>query len=227
VIASYSGDSVYNAGTATVSIAVPTTATLASGSISLTPASSTLTVAAGATGTDTINILSTGFVGTVSFKATTTATNLTGCYTLPSTTITADGTTPATFTVYTSSANCTSANTVSLQKNIALARPTGNSVPWRRGGVAVFAAGLMGVFFLRRRMRPAALLVLLLSFSIVGISGCSSSSSSGISTGTGGSTGGGTNASTGTYPLTITATGVPSNGLASVTATTTVTLVIQ
>jgi len=226
-IASYSGDSVYNAGTATISIAVPTTATLSSGKISLTPTSSTLTVAAGATGTDTINILSTGFVGTVSFKATTTATNLTGCYTLPSANIGADGTTPTTFTVYTSSANCASANAVSLQKNIALSRPMGNSVPWRRGGMAVFAAGLMGVFFLRRRMRPAALLVLLLSFGIVGISGCSSSSSSGISTGTGGNTGGGTNASTGTYPLTITATGVPSNGLASVTATTTVTLVIQ
>lgn len=221
VIASYSGDTVYNTGTATISIAVPTTGTLSSGSITISPASATLTISAGATGTDAINITSTSFVGTVSFKATTTSTTLSACYTLPSATVSASGTTSSTLTIYTSSANCTSSSAVSLQKNLALAQPTGNRVPWRRGGVAVFTAGLMGVFFLRRRLRPAALLMLLLSFGIVGISGCSSSSS-GISNSSGSS-----NASTGTYPLTITATGVPSNGTTSVTATTTVTLVIQ
>ena len=225
VIASYSGDSVYNTGTATLSITVPTSATLSSGSIALAPANATLAISAGATGTDAINITSTGFVGTVSFKATTTSTTLSACYTLPSATVSASGTTSSTLTIYTSSANCTSTSAVSLQKTIALARPTGDSVPWRRGGVAIAAAGLMGIFFLRRRLRPAALLMLLVSFGIVGISGCSNSSS-GISN-SGGSTGGGTNASTGTYPLTITATGVPSNGTASVTTTTTVTLVIQ
>lgn len=217
VIASYSGDSAYNAGTATVTLTVASTATLTS--IALTPAASTLTVTSGSTGTDVITIASTGFAGTVSFKASTTANLTIGCYNLPSVTVASGASVTSTLTVYTSTANCTSASATSLNTKLASSQPTHN--PWQRGGMAVFAAGLVGAFFLRKRIRPAALLLVLLSAGVFSLSGCGGSSSS-SSTSTSGTT-----TAAGSYPLTITATGVPSSGAASITATTTVTLVVQ
>jgi len=216
----YAGDTNYYSASATVNLSVPTTSTSTSGSITLTPAASTLTVTSGATGTDVITISSTGFAGTVSFKATTSA-SLNACYNLPNVTVAANVSATSTFTVYTASSNCTAASAQSLGTKIASSQPTRS--PWQRGGVAVLAAGLVGAFFLRKRMRPAALLLVLFSVSVFGISGCGGGgSSSGTTT-----TGGGTTTAAGTYPLTITATGVPSNGATSVTATTTVTLVVQ
>lgn len=211
VIATYSGDTNFTTATATLVLTVPTTSTAASGSIALTPAASTLTVTSGSIGTDAITIVSTGFAGTVSFKASTTAA-LTACYELPSVTVAANASATSTFTVYTSTANCTTASANSLRTKLASSQPTHN--PWQRGSMAVLAAGLVGIFLLRKRIAPTALLMVLFSVGIFGISGCGGGSSN-------------TNTSTGSYPLTITATGVPSNGAANVTATTTVTLVVQ
>ncbi|WP_156993704.1 protease pro-enzyme activation domain-containing protein [Terriglobus sp. TAA 43] len=214
----YAGDTNYLSASATINLSVPTTATPAS--IALTPAAATLTVTSGATGTDVITIASTGFAGTVSFKATTSA-SLNACYNLPSVTVAANTSATSTFTVYTASSNCTSASAQSLGTKLVSSQPTRS--PWQRGGMAVLAAGLMSAFFLRKRMRPASLLLLaLFSVAALSLSGCGGSSSSSTTT-----TGGGTTTATGTYPLTITATGVPSNGATSITATTTVTLVVQ
>jgi len=213
----YAGDTNYYSASATVNISVPTTATPTS--ITLTPAASTLTVSSGSTGTDVITIASTGFAGTVSFKATTSANLTIGCYNLPSATVAANASATSTFTVYTSAANCTSASANALGTKLASSQPTHN--PWQRGGMAVFAAGLAGAFFLRKRIRPAALLLVLFSVSVFGISGCGGGSSNTTTTTTGGTT------AAGSYPLTITATGVPTSGGTSITATTTVTLVVQ
>ncbi|SDF87872.1 S53 family peptidase [Terriglobus roseus] len=219
VTALYAGDTNYFSASATINLSVPTTSTATSGSIALTPAAATLTVTSGNTGTDVITIASTGFAGTVSFKATTSA-SLNACYNLPSVTVASNASATSTFTVYTATSNCTSASAQSLGTKIASSQPTRS--PWQRGGVAVLAAGLVGAFFLRKRMRPASLLLLaLFSVGAFSLSGCGGSSSS-TSTTTGGST-----TATGTYPLTITATGVPSNGATSISATTTVTLVVQ
>lgn len=226
ITATYSGDTNYIVGTGTIALSVPTTGVVTSGSISLNPAAATLTVTAGNTGTDVITVSSTGFAGSITFKVASSVAISNACYTLPGGTITAGSQATTTFTIYTNSTNCTSASSSALQGG-PTASTSHPSLPWR-SGITVFAAGLVGAFFLRRRIRPTALLLVLFSTALFGVAGCGGSSSS--STSTGGSSGGttsSTNTAKGTYPLTLTATGTPSNGAASVTATTNVTLVVQ
>ncbi|MEZ2347638.1 protease pro-enzyme activation domain-containing protein [Terriglobus sp. RCC_193] len=211
----YAGDTNYYSASSTINLTVTSTATVTS--IALTPAASTLTVTSGSTGTDVLTIASTGFAGTVSFKVSTTA-SLTGCYSLPSATVAANASATSTLTLYTSSASCASASATSVSSKFASSSLPAHG-PWQRGGVAVLAAGFVGAFFLRKRIRPVTLLLVLLSAAAIGLSGCGGSSSTTSTSGT--------TAAKGSYPLTITATGVPSNGAASITATTTVTLVVQ
>jgi subtilase family serine protease len=226
VSALYSGDTTYYSGSATFNVTVPTTGTLTSGSISLAPASSTLTVTAGNTGTDVITVSSNGFAGAVTFKMASSVAISNACYTLPGGNITSGSQATTTLTISTSSASCSTASSSALRGG-PIANTSHPELPWR-GGIAVFAAGLVGVFFLRRRIRPTALLLVLFSAALLGVSGCGGSGSG--TTSSGGSSGGTTSSTytaKGTYPLTITATGVPTNGAASITATTTVTLVVQ
>jgi len=241
VVATYSGDANYNGSTATVTLNVATSSTPASGSIALAAGQSTLTVTSGNSATNTFTITSAGFAGTVSFAASVNKA-IAACYEMPPVDINGDGTTTATFTLKTSSSSCSPTSGSRLSSSVAsLHAPSLHDGGFARTGMAVFAAGLVGAFALRRKMRPAALLLLLFSLTTFGLSGCGGSSSSANTGNTGntGSNGSGntgtsgsgsttvTTAAPGTYAITITATGTPSSGAAKISVASGFTLVVQ
>lgn len=217
ITATYGGDAVYNAGSSTISLFVPTTGIVVPASISIAPASPSVTVTTGGSVTNAINVTSTAFAGTVTFTA---AANITvGCYSVSpaSPTITSGGTTSTTLTLYTSSSACTSSGAIAIgpvAANHAPASPASH-VP----ELAVMAAGLLGAFTLRRR-RVAALLTVLVAAMALGISGCGSGSGGTASTNTVSTT------PAGTYTVNVTAKGTPSSG-ATVSATTSFTFVVK
>ena len=215
ITATYGGDSVYNTGSATISLSVPTTGIATPASISITPASSSVTVTTGSSVTNALNVTSNAFAGTVTFTA---AANITvGCYSFSpaSPAVASGGTTSTTLTLFTSSSACASSGAMAIGPVAANRAPVSpaSHVP----ELAVLAAGLLGAFTLRRR-RVAALLTAVVAAFALGISGCGSggtASSNSVST-----------TPPGTYTVNVTAKGTPSTG-ATVSATTTFTFVVK
>lgn len=213
VSAAYGGDTVYNGASASLTLTVPSTGTSTPATITLTPASTSVTVSSGSSLTNAISVANTAFTGTVAFTATYNFS--VGCYTLPNVTVSAGVAASSTLTIYTSSANCTSAAAVPL-RSLAKTQTPGPVFP--KSAMVVLAAGAVGAFALRRRRLPALLLVAV-SFVALGSTGCGSSStavSNTVST-----------TPAGTYTVTVTAKGTPSTGTTIVSATTTFTVVVK
>lgn len=213
VVAAYSGDTVYNAASAnlTLSVAPPVT----NAAITVSPATSSVTVTSGSDLTNGLTITSTGFAGTVSFTATSTLT--VGCYSASPTpvTIASGGTATATFTIHTSSSACTNSTAARFGGVAANTIPPtpGSKVP-----LAVLAAGALGAFVLRRRRLPALMMILVATVAL-GMGGCGSSSTASSSAAA--------KAATGTYTVNVTATGTPASGTTTVSATTSFSVVVK
>lgn len=212
VRAAYSGDTTYAGSSAFTALEVVSSATA---DLSVVPASNTLSVTSGGTGSVgvTVNGLN-SFTGTVTLSATSTASNSSVGLSATSISLTNTktvGTTTLTFAAY--KANATTGQSASV-------RPA--SKPWFAGsGVAL--AGLMMLVLPRKRKYLGALAVLF-SVGLFGLTGCGSGGNSG-SGGSGGGTGGGTtNTSAGNYTVTVTATGTSGSTTVTKTATITVTV---
>jgi subtilase family serine protease len=217
---------------------------------SFTIAATGVTVTSGSTGTSTVTITpTTGYTGTIAWTLSTPSTLANICYTLPSTTI--SGTVPvtATLTVYTSASACaattsggTSLRTIGpsvssvvttphagIVRNVVILSSTKDSHPSPSGKRAAPQSEPLAFAFLglltfgllgrhSRRLRP------LLALACIGVltaalTGCGSGGNT--STSTNSTTG--TSATRGTYTLTLTGRDPAS----AVTASTTVTLVIN
>lgn len=219
IVATYSGSSTYAAASATLTLTV----SAGTGSITMTSSPSTLTVTSGSSGTEAIAITSNGFSGALSFKATLTSSSTSTfpyCLSITPVTLAAGATQTATLTVNTAG-NCATTG-ITLAKTMRPA-PSGNTSG--REALLVFSAGLLGCIAMRRRLLPAALLVVAASVLGFGLSGCGGGGSSGsTTTTTGTSTGTGSASVKGTYGLQITAT---SSTYSTVSASTTFMLVVQ
>jgi subtilase family serine protease len=215
VLVYYSGNSVYQTGSATLTLSVPTTSTGTASSFTLASASSTVTVAAGSSTTNVITVTPAGgFTGTVTFAAALTSSSGTfaGCYLLPTATV-SGAAVSSTMTIYTNSNGCLAS---SVLKGSTLAKldrkPTQSGLPGPRTGLVVLSAGLLACFTLRKRVRAGVLIAVALSALTVGITGCSSSGSS---------TTAATTTTAGTYVIRVTGTS------GTLTTTTSFTLVVQ
>ena len=216
ITATYSGDATFSASTGTITLDVGGTAPAASFSIAAT----SVTVTAGSSGTGTIAITpANGYTGTVNL--TVNASTLTdGCVVLNPTAPSVTGATAvnAAYTVYTSTSACTTAGAArpgsgTVSRNAA---PQRRNSPWKQLPIPATLAGalLLASFSSRSRLLRSRLLragmalglLLTLSLSGLGLTGCGGSSTT---TG-GGSSGGGTTTSTdtpaGTYSITVTGT---------------------
>jgi subtilase family serine protease len=143
ITASYGGDANYTAstGTGTLTVALPT--------YTLTPAASSTTITAGSSGNVTLNLTSTGYAGTVTMAATTNSASVTASATAVTLTSNGTGTTTVTISPSASAANHAPA------------------VPWKSGGMVVFAV-LLGAPFTLRRKRAMAVLLTALTLSTLG-----------------------------------------------------------
>jgi len=190
------------------------------------------TVAAAASGTDTVTVTpSNGYTGTVAFTVTTSPLISGACYTAPNATVGATAAT-ASVTIYTSSTLCPTGAVALLQTGVGKQAMT--TIPVQPGqsdsrkelpaGIAV--AGLLALGLVGRRSRRlrGLVLVALLAVAGFGISGCGSSSTAGAGiTGGGGTTTTTTSAAAGTYTVTVTGEDTTSGQQ----ATTTFSLTIQ
>jgi hypothetical protein len=205
----------------------PTSVTNGSPGFTLSASNPTLAPGASSTGTLTITPLN-GFTGTVALTSSGSITD--GCLVLGASSVAITGTTPATtsYTIYTSSASCTSAAARQGTGTLSRATPTlPRPSPWKQ---LPLPASLTGAFLLltlrRSRLRSrllsaslALLLVFTLSFSGLALTGCGGSSTT--TTGSGGGTTTPNDSPAGTYTLTITGTS------GSTTAATTITLTVS
>jgi hypothetical protein len=186
ITANYAGDANYTASSGTGTLtAVPT--------YTLTAASPTTTIAAGSSGTVTLNLTSAGYAGTVTLAATTSSAAVTASATAVTLTSNGTGTSTLTISPGTSAANHAPA------------------VPWKSGGMVVFAALLSAPFTLRRK-RAMAILLTALALSTLGFM---------VACGGGG--GGTSTPKARTYTVTVTPTGSGTvTNAAAVTITVTV-----
>lgn len=136
ITANYGGDSNYTASSGTGTLTAIATYTL-------TPATSSITISAGSSGTVTLNLSSTGYAGTVTLAATSSSTSVTASATAVTLTSNGTGTSTLTISPSTSAANHAPA------------------VPWKSGGMMVFAVLLGAPFTLRRKQTMAVLLTAL------------------------------------------------------------------
>jgi len=205
VYALYTGSSTYASSLGSTSFTITTSV---AASYTLTPATTSLSVAPGGTASP-ITFTVTGvnaFAGTITFSA---ASTLDGEYSFSATTVTLS----------------TTATSDSQSGGLQQSVPGGSRAALRRfetgGGIALAGLFLFGVTGGRRRKRrlPVLLAVLMLAALMGGMTGCGGSSSSS------GGSGGTLNSPAGTYPVTVTATGVASSG-GTVTQTATVTLTV-
>jgi hypothetical protein len=194
----------------------------ATAGITLATSSNSVTAPVGGTTTNLITATSTGsFAGTVSYRAAITSSNganFSGCYTVPNGTLAAGGSVASTIMIQTTSTGCTSTSIRLGSAPLTVARTISSQESWPGpGGLAVFSAGLMGFFFLRRRIRPASLLLIAASALAFGLAGCGSGGTSTTNT---------TATSAGTYTIQITGTGTPTTG-STVTAATSFNIIVQ
>jgi hypothetical protein len=205
--ASYPGDPVYAAGTATATVTVPPVLVTSptAGPVSAgTSATATVTFSSGSTYSGTLNLICA------------LTTSPTGAQSLPTCTmnptsvaIATGGTGTSVLTVKT-----TAASTATLR-----ASSLGN--PWRIAGGGTVLALLLTCGISSRRRRWTSMLALLLVFSVVAAIGCGGGSS-GSTSGSKGTTTPATTA--GNYVFTVTGTDASNS---SITATTTVTITVQ
>ncbi len=233
IVAAYSGDANYSPASSTLTQTIGAPVTV-SGSFTLASSPSTLTIASGSAGKETIAVTpSDGFAGSVNFTvraqaATTSTAALSGCYSIPNVAVSLKTPTSAIMTVYTSAAQCTAAGRIPI---VFAAAPTVAGVPPPprpgslpgRGTTILLGGALLGGFALRRRSRLPLLMVLAICTMALPGLGCGGGKSTSATT---------TPPGTGTTPTsagssyTITVTG--SNGTAgTIRATTTYTLTIQ
>ncbi|MBB5057608.1 subtilase family serine protease [Granulicella aggregans] len=220
ISAAYSGDALYasSKGSATLDVTSASTA-----DFTLTPATTTVTVKAGADGSGVLYTVTpvNGFTGSVTFSAGT-SDNLSATYSFSPLTETISSTTPVTTTLILSaySANARTGSgrlrlkpveSASLEKS---APPIGRT--WYAGSGAAVACVLLLMVPKRRRWTGLFAAVLALG-AVSMMTGCGDNSSS---------TTGVTNSSAGTYTVVVTATGTSSAG-ATVSHTSTVTFVVQ
>ncbi|WP_263409257.1 protease pro-enzyme activation domain-containing protein [Terriglobus tenax] len=201
ITASYTGDTTYTGSLGSATIDVVSTSTA---DFTLTPASTTVTVASGSTASPvTFTVASVnGFAGSISFSASTTSSNLAAQYTFSASpvTLTSGGSATTSLTLYAYSSSARSTN--------GLTRIASQQAKLTRGGElaaggAVMVAGLLCFLLPRKRRLPVLLMIGFSAVLTMGMSGCtnntaSSSSSSGSS--------GTTNTTKGTYTITVTAT---------------------
>jgi len=208
VQAAYSGNATYAGSKGFFTVTITSSGTP---DFSITPATSTVTIAGGNTGTValTVNGLN-SFTGSVALSASS-VTNEGSSFSISSIPLT--NTKTAGFSTLTIAAFKT--NAISGQSAKVQTPPT----PWGMTGSGVALAGLLFLVLPKRR-RFVGALAAVLSVGLFAVSGC----------GGGGSTGGGggqtnTNTPAGTYTLTITGTGT--SGTTTTTHTATVTLIVQ
>jgi subtilase family serine protease len=220
ISAAYSGDAVYVASKGSVTVDVTSAS---SADFTLTPASTTVTVAAGA---DAPGVLYTvtpvnGFTGTVAFTASTTSSSLNATYSFSATPITisstASGTTTLTLSAYVANARVGSGKLRLIPAGSALlTAPTVGHGEWYVGSGAALACVFLLIVPKRRRWTGLFAGVLALG-AIASMTGCGDSNSTVPGT---------TAAAPGTYTVDVTATGTTAAG-AVVAHTSAVTFVIQ
>lgn len=215
--ATYSGDSTYAASTGSLIV------TVGSASGSFTVSATSLTVAAGSSGTSTLTVTpKNGYTGTVAWSVSSSPSLSHACVSVPNATVSGTSAVSVTLTVHTSSSACGSSGVQgasgrkrTISKSIAIfGRPNiGPSATLRIAPIYLVAIVLILLATLDRRSRRVriyaggASILVVLGLTAWGCSGPSS----------------GTNASKGTYTLTI----VGTDGSSSITASTTTTLTID
>jgi Pro-kumamolisin, activation domain/Bacterial Ig-like domain (group 3) len=215
ITATYSGDLTFAASTATLALTVGG----ASGTFTL--AATNVTVSAGKSATSTITITPKGgYVGTIAWTASTSATLANACYSVANTTVSGSSALTTTLNVYTSASACSTAATTGTsgkRKFVGAASMTSGNDGLRfshlsraqavMATVGMLVAGLVG-YRPRKRCRLAGVCFV---FALgLGLAGCGSSSSL-TST---------SNATKGTYSLTIIGTDTSSSSIAASTAIT-------
>jgi hypothetical protein len=227
----YSGSGTYASSTGSITLDIS-----AAPSPSFTLVATNVTVAAGASGTGTITIApANGYTGTVNLSVN--YTSLTdGCViiTPPSATVTGTAAVTASYTVYTSTSSCTAEGAVRLgpQKSASLNPGTAPHLPkspWKQLPIPATLAGTLLLVCFRRRSRllrssllragMALGLLLVLSFSGLGLTGCSGSSASTNNNNTTSS-----NTPNGTYTITLTGT---DSRTSTITTSTTFTVTVN
>ena len=193
VAAQYLGDANYKTSTQTLTLSVASPGTFA-----LSEAA--LSVADGATGTESITITpSGGFTGAVNL-AVSAASIANACYTVTGATVTGTSAASGTLTIYTNANNCPG-NASPLVKTGAGSRIGTNHAPSRPGNsapVGVAMAGLLALGFAGRRSRKLRGLIAVALLAVAGfaMAGCGSSSTTGE--------GINLNALAGSYTITVT-----------------------
>lgn len=206
----YSGDAVYASSVSTeMHVTVTTTSTSSASDFTLTPATSSVTVASGGTATVTFNVASVnGFVGTIGFSL---GSATSGFYSCP-------GFSPSTvpLSIATTSGSTVLSVKTSTCSAIAAVHPASaplrkRGLPWSAGGVVV--AGLMLIVLPKRRAFVPLLCVVFL-VGMLGMSGCGSGANVKNLLDNSGGGGGGSvqNTPAGTYQLIVTASGVNAGG---------------
>ncbi len=227
LVATYSGDANFGASTGSLSLSIPGATTSAGPSFTIA-ATAPGTVTAGGSATSTLAITAAGgYTGTVKFTLGIPTGLNNFCYSATNAVLTSVSNRPGLLTMYTSAATCNSLGLTILSRpgtgaarSVALSHPAPS--PWKRLPLPAALAGSLLLIGFRRRSRllraSMALGVLaLLSFSGLGLTGCSNNSTSSTNNSLG-------NTTPGSYAITITGT---DSVTPTLTNTTTVTLTVK
>jgi subtilase family serine protease len=211
ITAKYSGDSTFAASTGTVTVDVAgTSGSSSTGSFTLS--ATNVTVSQGSSGTSTVTIKSqNSYAGTISFSLSTSSTSLQdyGCYGIGNSSgevsVTANSTTTASLTIYTSESECNAAISSGTKGTVryfagrkAIAADSSRlPFPHRTFPIGIAIAGITLLGIRGKRVKLLNLLSGLILLLAVGFSlGCGGSSNSG-------STSTSTDVAKGTYTLTL------------------------
>lgn len=204
VAAVYSGDSTFSnsKGSATIDINSATNA-----DFTLTPSTATINVASGGTSSGTTFTVTptNGFTGTITFTSTG---SISATYSVTPQTVTINSSTASAITIYTIQAYVSSStsNLRSSGLRLASTHTSGLRAPWYAAGSGAVFAGLL-LFSLPRRRRWIGLFAVLVSVGILSSAGCGGSSTTSTT-----SSSGQTNTATGSYPVSLIATGTTTSG---------------
>jgi hypothetical protein len=225
LVATYSGDANFGASSGTLTLAIPGAVTTTGPSFTIA-ASVPAAVAGGSSTTSTISVAPTGgYTGTVRFTVAVPAGLTNFCYATSNAVITSASNRAGTLTLYTSAATCNSLGLTVMSRpgtsrGVALSRKPPTPVsPWKRLPLPGALAGMLMLAGFRRRSRllrasMALGLVMLLSLSGLGLTGCSNTATSATAS----------NTPAGAYTITVTGTDTVTS---TETATTTFTLTVS
>jgi Bacterial Ig-like domain (group 3) len=212
VVATYSGNGTYSASSSTLTFTIP--ATTGPSTASFTLAASNASVKPPANGTSTITVTpAQGFTGTVAFTVSAPSTLTNSCYSAPSAVVSGATAVTGTITIYTTEAECISANRRPFAVSAAKSQSASSGRMAIPTGIEVACASVFLLGFSRRRKR---LWSALLGIAFLGVL------TWGVGCGGGG--GGSTNAPAGSYSITVSGQGTSTSTIA---ATTTFTLTVQ